>query len=432
MSRLLAAIGLVLVLTGCSGANTPSERPPQADATTSSPSVSTLPPTPSPTQIATELPGRQGVVAYSMCPGGNACRIWVVNDDGSGARELLPDEPGEQRPLAWSADGSQLYYYFAWYGLGPADGRSGLAMTDAIGSRSRVLFDAGSPASADGEWCPEPYVDDNCGLGDEGRLAVSPDGTRLAYAVVEGASLNLSTIVVLDISSGALLRLTSTRTRNPRTLPEGEVRGGNGMEPCTAAHRGYNGALQWSPDGTALVFTRLGCHSAIFTVDADGTDLQELAPLRSEFDGLVRPRWSPDGSSIVFSAMTPFLDEEGFLDSTTVDIYTVRADGTGFQAPTSDGVSFSPFWTRDGRIVFIRSSATTDRRRGDLWIMDADGGHASQLQATVPALTAAGCVVCPYPINADPDPRGPNQFFGQPFDLGRNVRLWQPVREGQP
>ena len=412
----------------------PSDHRSQAAVPTVSPSSASTPtpkPTPSPTPIATELPGRQGVVAHSVCPGGSACRIWVVNDDGTGAHELLPDVLGEQRPLAWSADGSELYYFFEWSGLSPNDGRTGLAVTDAVGSAPRVLFDAGNPTTG-GEWCPEPFADDNCGRS-EGRPAVSPDGTRLAYAVVEGGSLNISTIVVLDIASGALTRLSSTRTRNPRTLPEGEVRGGNGMEPCAAAHGGYNGALQWSPDGTALVFTRLGCHNAVFTVNADGTDLRELARLGGEWDGSVHPRWSPDGSSIVFSAKAFSLDEEGFpdLEATTDDVYTVRADGTGFQARTSDGVSISPFWTRDGRIVFIRSAATTDLRRGDLWIMDADGGHATQLPATVPALTAAGCVVCPYPINPDPDPGGPNPFFGQPWDPGRNERLWQPVQEDQ-
>ena len=45
--------------------------------------------------IATELPGRPGVVAYPVCAGGSACRIWVVNDDGTGPHELLPDELGQ-------------------------------------------------------------------------------------------------------------------------------------------------------------------------------------------------------------------------------------------------------------------------------------------------------------------------------------------------
>ena len=33
--------------------------------------------------------------------------------------------------------------------------------------------------------------------------------------------------------------------------------------------------------------------------------------------------------------------------------------------------------------------------------MDADGEHATVLEATVPALTAAGCLVCWYPGYGD-------------------------------
>jgi hypothetical protein len=112
------------MLTGCTGANTPLERPFQAGA----PGLPTLPPaaspspqptaapatvvSPSPTPIAAELPERQGVVAYPVCiPHVSfSCRIWVVND-GTGAHELLPDELGQQWPLAWSAAGCVVCPY---------------------------------------------------------------------------------------------------------------------------------------------------------------------------------------------------------------------------------------------------------------------------------------------------------------------------------
>jgi hypothetical protein len=89
------------------------------------------------------------------------------------------------------------------------------------------------------------------------------------------------------------------------------------------------------------------CHEAVFSVNVDGTDLEHVMP----------PSW-------------PVL---------------------------SDGVSARGWTTRDGRIVFIRWSAS-DEDRGDLWIVDADGENATPLQATVAALTAAGCTICPYPV----------------------------------
>src|SRR5690349_4459255 len=95
MSRRLAVLGIVLMLTGCAGASTPSERPSQAGATGVAPAMVA---SPSPPAIATELPAPEGVVAYSVRPGDYSCPTWVVGDDGTGAHELLPDERSEQGP----------------------------------------------------------------------------------------------------------------------------------------------------------------------------------------------------------------------------------------------------------------------------------------------------------------------------------------------
>jgi hypothetical protein len=152
------------------------------------------------------------------------------------------------------------------------------------------------------------------------------------------------------------------------------------------------------------------CQSTIFTVGVDGSDLRRLVP--PEVPALV-PRWSPDGSTIVFHTATP--------RDTTTDISTVRPDGTGLQALTNDGASVFPFWTREGRIVFIRWTVPFDGS-GELWLMDADGGSATRLEATIPALTAAGCMVCPYP-----DDQGRLESGN-----GLNLRWWQPLSASEP
>ena len=71
-----------------------------------------------------------------------------------------------------------------------------------------------------------------------------------------------------------------------------------------------------------------------------------------------------------------------------------------------------PNWTLDGRIVFLREAAPGP---DDIRIVDANGGNDALLEPTIPALTAAGCVVCPNPI-AD-------QF---------EWLLWQPGEENEP
>jgi Tol biopolymer transport system component len=164
------------------------------------------------------------------------------------------------------------------------------------------------------------------------------------------------------------------------------------------------------------------CQSAIFTINVDGTGLRRLGSSKVH---AMDPRWSPDGSTIVFTSVTPRSAWEGTTDATRIpidmDIHSVRPDGSGLTALTSDGRSDDPHWTRDGRIVFIRWAAgpagvAAASGRGDVRIMDADGQNASPLDATVPAETAAGCLVCPFP-----DEQG--------FLSSDGHRFWRP---GQP
>jgi Tol biopolymer transport system component len=399
-------------------------------------SPSTSPPSSSETALpgptSTALVGPSRVVAYKQ----NG-RIWVVNVDGTSGRQLVPleldpekprylDGPDRQFPIAWSPDGTRLYYWFArTESRGPNDGvgerHGGVAVTDLVGSAPIDLVDVAEHAP-DGGLCPTPIQADNCQANIDG-LALSPDGTRFAYDILEGRDLNISTVVVLDIRSGEMRRLESTRTKNRGSLPNG------GIEPCSEVHQGYNTDVRWSPDGTRLLFTRVDCGGGLFTIEADGTDLRQIVS-EAAFFQVIDPAWSPDGSSIVFHANTDL--PAG--DETKVAIYTVRPDGTGLRALTTDGNSLFPFWTRDGRVVFIRWAG---EGLGHLWLMDADGGHHILLDATVPALTAAGCVVCPFPVGPVRDPGQPNQLIGEFEDpggstgSGLDIRLWQPVPADQ-
>jgi dipeptidyl aminopeptidase/acylaminoacyl peptidase len=61
-------------------------------------------------------------------------------------------------------------------------------------------------------------------------------------------------------------------------------------------------------------------------------------------------------------------------------ISVVRADGSGEQLLTDDGLS--PSWTPDGRIIF----ASTRSGSQQIWIMDADGSRARQLTEVAPSV----------------------------------------------
>lgn len=84
------------------------------------------------------------------------------------------------------------------------------------------------------------------------------------------------------------------------------------------------------------------------------------------------------------------------------DIYTVRADGTGVRALTSDGHSHHASWSPDGRhILFIHDSAlsspppyretedTKSRHAIELSVMDADGNNRRVLRVIQPVIYSA-------------------------------------------
>ena len=350
--------------------------PPEATSTSTQPSF----------EVLTEPPASSGLVAYrnyvprdsvSGCTPGNiswfggstrpdACyRLWVSNPNGTGARELLPDQKGHQSPVAWSSDGTRLLF----------EGIFGPYLTDPSGSVIEELR----------RDCVYP-----CG-GAEG-FAFSPDGTQLAFLMNSpelGSDSRL--IATMDLATRQITKLASTAVSDAV---------------------GGNGGPRWSPDGTRLIFTRGPARptdtGTLVVVDVDGSNLHELGPtdLRP-----IDPQWSPDGSLIAFFSYV--YNDDGGSD----DIYVIRADGTDLRRLTTDGISLGPHWTSDGRLVFRRLpglGSPTGLTGYEAWIMDADGGNLTELQVrNLAQLSAAKCLECPYL----PDPAFP--FIDD--------AVWQPV-----
>jgi serine/threonine-protein kinase len=99
---------------------------------------------------------------------------------------------------------------------------------------------------------------------------LSPDGSRLAYGVSQGANTD---VWIYDLQRGSKTRLTG---------------GGNNTFPV------------WSPDGRYVVFQSAG---GMFLVRADGASKPQ--PLAQSRTIQLPTSFSPDGSRLVYSELTP-------------------------------------------------------------------------------------------------------------------------------
>ena len=124
-----------------------------------------------------------------------------------------------------------------------------------------------------------------------------------------------------------------------------------------------NGAYHasYSPDGTHLVYLcPSGSAFAVCTMNVDGSDVLVLSPY-SQFTG--PPEWSPDGRTIAYV-------QNG-------RITTVRPDGTSAAMVGPFNVDLGIGWSPDAqRLAFSQS---LDSATVQIFVMDADGSHVSQL-----------------------------------------------------
>ena len=266
-------------------------------------------------------------------------RLWIVGSDGRGARELQPTGTDFQGLLGWSSDGAHLLYTEA----------RRLLMADANGSAPQSL-DTGCSA-------PSPTTPLSCQ--EDSQVALSRDGKSIVF--VRGSTdaagdLDVSTIATMDLESGRIAELAST-------APAGGGRPG------------------WSPDGKHIVFFRFGdkpdggpvppVKPGVFVIDASGENMRQVTPptLAAQY-----PEWSPDGARIVFVSPNPDGPDNTF-SFFVGDIYTMLPDGSDLRRLTTDGLSASPTWTGDGRILFSRVSGGG----AGWWTIDNDGTNAAML-----------------------------------------------------
>ncbi len=263
--------------------------------------------------------------------------------------------------------------------------------------------------------------------GAERDPAISPDGSRVAFAWNGGSGEDMSLYVQLT-EGEAPLRLTRTpgaEDRTPAWSPDGQrlaftratpsdcrillvsALGGEERVLAPCGDRDYR-RVAWSPDGRWLALSRKGSGGALALelLSPETLERRALSTPPAGTLGDTSPAFSPDGESLAFTRN---------LTDGVNDIYRVAvAGGTPTRLTFDDRDTMGSAWSEDGRSIVFSSS-----RAGiySLWRIPARGGE--------PAWVAGGGTKMKHPSSAR----------GRPVIAFENwiyeVNLWRvPARPG--
>ena len=232
---------------------------------------------------------------------------WVTNDL---FRELNP---------VWSPSGAWIYF--------SSDRTGGLNIW------RMPVRPGGTPSGA-----PQQLT---TGAGQDVDIAISPDGKRIAFAILQ--------------QNADLWKLpVSPETGHAEGAPR---------EVVATTREESRGA--WSPDAGRIAFNsdRAGDMNIWIFTAADGT----ARPLTKGAGGDFQPEWSPDGKRIVF-----FSARSGNADIWTADVDS----GALTQLTKGHSIEINPFFSPDGSKIAYQSDQSG---RLEVWVMNADGSVPRQL-----------------------------------------------------
>jgi Tol biopolymer transport system component len=182
----------------------------------------------------------------------------------------------------------------------------------------------------------------NTAHGSYADLAISPDGSQIAY--------------IWMVTDAWHLQVADADGSNPSQLTREDLRP---WQPS------------WSPDGKQIVFGSSRDNSDIYVINADGRGLKNLTGDEQPTQGQQsiaheRPSFSPDGSRILYSAGV----------GSNHDIYMMNVDGSNKVRLTHDPANeWGPAWSPDGKQIVFSS----DRMgKVKLFLMNADGSNQVQ------------------------------------------------------
>ncbi len=277
-----------------------------------------------------------GLIVYSEVRNAGQ-RLWAVQPDGTGARQLTTGDGGSDTGPAVSPDGRLIAFTrtneqgsavfvvgIDGAGLRRVTGQSWGGRDPAWSPDGMELVFAGDAGDGEGLYVMAPLLEGAAphritdsslsGLSAETGPSWSPDGSTIVFAAgspLPGVAepINFDLFAAPADGSGPVINMTDT--------------------PDAAET-----APAWSPDGSFIAFVRVPNTlddtpaGGIATIRPEGSDLRILTDQHAFEQG---PTWAPDGTVIAFQRDDP----EG------TSIYTIRPDGTELRKVT---VGSDPAW----------------------------------------------------------------------------------------
>lgn len=278
-------------------------------------------------------------------------RIWRVSATGKGGAREIPAPAGahEEHPR-WSADGRSLYL---------------------ISNRSSFAADVAEGVAASQVWRVDANGDHPTVLthsqSDVSAFDVTRDGSRIAYLAADAPTA--ASVAAREAKDDAVLADHPTRFSRVwlRDLRGVEARALTA--PDLQVHD-----LAWSPDGRRLALrvsqgTTLNDYwyrSRVVLVDADTGELARVLEARASAHPL---QWSPDGTRLLYG----HLGEYGMVADVTV--HDIARDRKTVLAPGWNGTLWLARWQDDRVLLGLGQRGV----RGAFLRLDAATGHVREI-----------------------------------------------------